>query len=132
MSISGIKFEDLQHENWNPADLPQWTLATYRCQAGATKNRVRIGKMISGEKSSGAFGKTISGETSRTIPLHMILTVSRTIPTPFATTAIKRATFPQIAQREKAKERMAKAKERVAKVILERVMVHTSPSEDGT
>ena len=88
--------------------------------------------MISGEKSSRGFGKTINGETSRTIPLHMILTVSRTIPTPFATTAINRAAYPQIAQRGKEKERMARAKERVATVILERVMAHTSPSEDGT
>ena len=41
--------------------------------------------------------------------------------------------MPQIAQtKEKAKGRIANAKERVAKVMLERVMVHTSPSEDGT
>ena len=78
----------------------------------------------------GVFGKMTSGETSRTIPLHMTSTVFRI---QFATTVIKKATLPQIAQtKEKAKERMAKAKERVAKVILERVMVHTSPSEDGT
>ena len=87
--------------------------------------------MTSGEKSSGAFGKMTSGETSRTIPLHMTSTVYLQIQ--YATTVIKKATLPQIAQtKEKAKERMAKAKEKVAKVILERVMVHTSPSEDGT
>ena len=130
MSISGTWSEDLQHENWNPTDLPQWILATYRCQAEATKNRVRIGKMTSGEKSSGAFGrKMYLGK--RVIPFHtMTSTVSRV---QFVITVIKKATLPQIAQtKEKEKERTAKAKERVAKVILERVMVHTSPSEDGT
>ena len=111
-------------------DLPQWTLAIYRRKG--SKSRVRVGRTTSGEKSSGAFGKTISGETSRTIPLHMISTVSRTIPIPFAIPAIRTATFLLIAQMEKEKEQMARAKERAAKVILERVMAHTSPSEDGT
>ena len=107
-------------------------MATYRCQAGATKSRVRIGRTTSGEKSSGAFGKTISGETSRTIPLHMILTVSRTIPTPFAIRATRRAIFHPSAQREKEKGKMARAKERAEKVFQEKAMANFSPKEDGT
>ena len=107
-------------------------MATYRRQAGATKSRVRIGRTTSGEKSSGAFGKTISGETSRTIPLHTISTVSRTIPIPFAIRATRRAIFHPSAQREKEKEKMARAKERAVKVFREKAMANSSPKEDGT
>jgi len=88
-----------------------------------------VGKTISGEKSS---GKAISGENSRTVLFHTMLTVSRTIPTPCAIHAIRRAIFHLIAQREKGNGKMARAKERAVKVIREKVMAHTSPSEDGT
>ena len=67
----------------------------------------------------------------RTAPIHT--KTSTAFRTRFVTAAAEKATLHRIVQaRVKEKENMAKAKERVAKVILERVMAHTSPSEDGT
>ena len=88
-----------------------------------------VGKTSSWEKSS---GKAISGENSRTVLFHTMLTVSRTIPTPFAIRATKRAIFHLSAQREKEKGKMARAKERAVKVFREKAMAHSSPKEDGT
>ena len=107
----------------------KWTSATYRHQAGAVTNSVRIGKKTSGAKNSGAAGrKMYLGK--RTAPFHTM--TSTAFKTQFVIAATKQVTLPQIVPtKEKAKARMAKAKEKVAKAILERVMVHTSLLEDG-
>ena len=80
------------------------------------------------ERSSG----TISGENSRTVLFHTMSTVSRTIPTPFAIRATRRAIFHPSAQREKEKGKMARAKEKAEKLFQEKAMANFSPKEDGT
>ena len=90
---------------------------------------MQIGKRTSGAKSSGTSGrKMYLGK--RTTPFHTM--TSTAFKTQFVIAATKKVTLPQIAPtKEKAKARMAKARGKVAKAILERVMVHTNLLEDG-
>ena len=104
-----------------------WILAQWREEISGTSGRGTAGKTIIGEKSS---GKAISGENSRTALFHTMLTVSRTIPIPFAIRATKRAIFHPSAQREKEKGKMARAKERVEKDFKEKATANFSPKED--
>ena len=106
-----------------------WILAQWRDRSSGTIGRGTAGKKISGKKTS---GKAISGDNSRTALFLTMSTVSRTIPTPFAIRATRRAIFHPSAQREKEKGEMARAKERVEKDFKEKATANFSPKEDGT
>ena len=89
-------------------------------------------KKISGKRTSGWRCLLTSGDNNKTALYLTISTVSRTIPTPFATHAIRRAIFLHpSAQREKEKGEMARAKERAKKDFKERATANFSPKEDG-
>ena len=88
-------------------------------------------KKISGKRTSGWRCLLTSGDSNKTAMYLMISTVSRTIPTPFATHAIRRAIFHPSAQREKEKGKITRAKERAEKDIKEKATANFSPKEDG-
>ena len=73
-------------------------------------------------------------DNSKTALFLTMSTVSRTIPTPSAIHATRRAIFHPSAQREKEKGKMARAKERVENDFKEKATAtaNFSPKEDGT
>ena len=104
-------------------------MAQWRDRSSGTIGKGTAGKKISGKKTS---GKAISGDNSKTALFLTRSTASRTIPTPFAIRATRRAIFHPSAQREKEQGEMARAKERAEKVFREKAMANSSPKEDGT
>ena len=107
-------------------------MAQWRDRSSATIGRGTAGKKISGKRTSGLRCLLTSGDNNKTALYLTISTVSRTIPTPFATHAIRRAIFHPSAQREKEKGNIARAKERVEKDFKEKATANFSPKEDGT